>query len=308
MAPKTPLPTKFAVAEKHTMSFLRCEDYTDQRGRQNIFGWRSKGDRQTAPLAGPYNVRVCGKRLQLTGEERLTLVRAKVERAKKHFHDLEAELDTFRDRYQTIQVGKRDTKTWEVGPPYKIQQVPIVSFNILTTTGDAIHNLRSALDHLAYQLVLVGTPGMEPSRQVEFPIAKDVATYEADKPRKVKGMRQEAIEAIDVLKPYHGGTEAFWKIHELDNIDKHRDLFKTGTDWLVEGDWVPGTGAYLLKTSDPHFAGIWMTEVEKEIYLRPSDSFGDPEILKRNALLPTVKELVYFVDELVRTTFRALLE
>jgi hypothetical protein len=37
MAPRTPLPTKFAVAEKHTMSFLRCEDYTDCRGRQNIF-------------------------------------------------------------------------------------------------------------------------------------------------------------------------------------------------------------------------------------------------------------------------------
>jgi hypothetical protein len=238
--------------------------------------------------------------LALRAEERLTLIRAKIERAKKHFRELETELESFRDRYRHVQVGKRDTETWEVGPPFKIQKIPIISFNILTTTGDTIHNLRSALDHLAYQLVLVGTPGVEPSRQVEFPIAKDVTTYETDKPRKVKGMRPEAVDAIDALKPYHGGTEAFWRIHELDNIDKHRDLFKTGTDWLVEGEWVPGVGAYLLKTSNPHFSGIWMTDVEKEIYLRPSESFGDPEILARNALLPTIKELVYFVDGLAR--------
>src|SRR5690348_14426617 len=115
-------------------------------------------------------------------------------------------------------------------------------------------------------------------------------------------MQPRAVEAIDRLKPYHGGTEAFWRIHEVDNIDKHRDLFKTGTDWLVEADWVPTSNRrYFLKTGDPHFSGIWMTDVEKDIYLRPSESFGDPEILKRNALLPTIKELVNFVDELVRT-------
>src|SRR5208282_2750539 len=36
-APRTPLPTKFAVAEKHIARFLRCEDYTYHRGTQNIF-------------------------------------------------------------------------------------------------------------------------------------------------------------------------------------------------------------------------------------------------------------------------------
>ena len=43
-----------------------------------------------------------------------------------------------------------------------------------------------------------------------------------------------------------------------------------------------------------------MQDVEKDIYLRPSESFGDPEILKRNALLPSVKELVNFVEFVVR--------
>ena len=199
----------------------------------------------------------------------------------------------FKSVNETAKLGRYDHR---IEP----QKVPIISFNILTTTGDVIHNLRSALDHLAYQLVLVGTPGVEPSRQVEFPIAKDEATYETDKPRKVKGMQLRAIEAIDRLRPYHGGTEAFWRIHELDNIDKHRDLFKTGTDWLVEADWVPNlNNRYFLRTSDPHFAGIWTSDVENDVY-RTSGSFGDPEILSRNALLPTLKDLVNFVDDLVR--------
>jgi hypothetical protein len=34
--PRTPLPTKFAVAEKHMADFLRCEDYTEHRETQNI--------------------------------------------------------------------------------------------------------------------------------------------------------------------------------------------------------------------------------------------------------------------------------
>src|SRR5438105_3741315 len=36
MAPRTPLPTKFAVAEKHTARHLPCKDYTYRRGTQNI--------------------------------------------------------------------------------------------------------------------------------------------------------------------------------------------------------------------------------------------------------------------------------
>src|ERR1700758_1291487 len=35
-APRTPLPTKFAVAEKHTARFLRCENYTYHRGTQKV--------------------------------------------------------------------------------------------------------------------------------------------------------------------------------------------------------------------------------------------------------------------------------
>jgi hypothetical protein len=35
--PRTPLPTKFAVAEKHTGGFFRCEDYTHSSWSANYF-------------------------------------------------------------------------------------------------------------------------------------------------------------------------------------------------------------------------------------------------------------------------------
>src|SRR5450432_49779 len=44
-APRTPLSTKFAVAEKHTADFLRCEDYTNHRGTQSLL--HGDGDRRS---------------------------------------------------------------------------------------------------------------------------------------------------------------------------------------------------------------------------------------------------------------------
>jgi hypothetical protein len=48
---------------------------------------------------------------------------------------------------------------------------------VAALTGDVLNNLRSALDHLAYQLVLVGTGDVAPTWRVYFPIADDAKAY-----------------------------------------------------------------------------------------------------------------------------------
>src|SRR5262249_52522679 len=66
--------------------------------------------------------------------------------------------------------------------------------------GDAIQNMRSALDHLAWYLVEVGcaaqgiTLTTSEQRQITFPIidTDSPAEYEASRKRKVKGMTQAA--------------------------------------------------------------------------------------------------------------------
>jgi hypothetical protein len=150
----------------------------------------------------------------------------------------------------------RDTKTGVAPHPFtfmfddRFQKVPTLSFDVISLAGDVIHNLRSALDHLANQLALVGCPTLTDKelRQIEFPIAETLKKYEDDKARKVKGMRPEAVKAIDDLKLYKGGNDPLWRLHELDNIDKHRTLFTVAHDFLYTSDCSMGLTCTKLKT------------------------------------------------------------
>jgi hypothetical protein len=236
--------------------------------------------------------------MPLKAHDRWALVQVKIERAKKHLLELESEVGTYKHKKLTVVIAEPNPYT---GERFNMVGLPELPFNVLPTAGDVVHNLRSALDYLAYQLVRFGS-GKEPSRRVEFPIAKDKAAYESDSPRKVEGMRPEAIEAIDRLKPYKGGNETLWRIHELDNIDKHRSLFTVAHDYLFSADWLPPVApdrTFLMRASEPHFSGVFDTEVEKEIQLELDKAITNPEVAKSNALLPTLRQLVYSVEDLV---------
>src|SRR5260370_21429469 len=168
---------------------------------------------------------------------RLILLRVKVERAKKHLIDLEGEIAAHRGKYLSVVIGPGSKGFAQMSE--NPVALPVLPWSAVASAGDVVHNLRSALDHLAHQLVLVGTPGKEQTRRIEFPSARDLATYENTKGAKVVGMRQEAIEAIDALQPYKGGNDGLWRIHELDNIDKHRGLFTVERDCIFTAEWMP---------------------------------------------------------------------
>jgi hypothetical protein len=145
--------------------------------------------------------------------------------------------------------------------------------------------------------------GEEPSRRVEFPIAKDAATYEEEKARKVEGMSPTVIKTIDALKPYKGGNDALWRIHELDNIDKHRTLFTYANDCFLYADWLSeySSGLYTIKASDPHFGGIGVfdDEVEKNVEFEIDEAVTKAKAATRHPLLPSLNELIDYVHNLV---------
>jgi hypothetical protein len=246
-----------------------------------------------------------GLKHHLDANDRLILIRVKIERAKKHLADLEADVRKFRHERLNVVGTHTDPKTRAVA--YFHADLPVLSFNALAAAGDIVHNLRSSFDHLAGQLVIVGS-GNEPTRRVEFPIAKDFATYEAEKARKVEGMTELAIKYIDNLKPYKGGNQLLWRIHELDNIDKHRTLFTVAKDYLFIDDWMPMIGSpYWLKTGDPHFAGVFDPEVEKDAQLEIEKAFGKAKVTQSDALLPSMQDLISFTEE-TTFSFKPLLE
>lgn len=242
--------------------------------------------------------------MPLKATDRLILVRIKVERAKKHLCDLETELLAWRGKYLSIVIQDGNAKV----PGFfqmsydPTSRVPMLPANAIAAAGDVVHNLRSALDHLAYQLAVVGTPGTEPNRKVGFPIAKDLKTYECVKVKKVQGMRPDAIKAIDALQPYKGGCngDALWRIHDLDNSNKHRTHFTVAHDYLLSADWMPGD--YLVRTADaPTFPGIegFDQDVQENMQREMEKTLREPQTVRGNAMLPLLSQLVEFVDNLV---------
>jgi hypothetical protein len=243
--------------------------------------------------------------MPLSADDRIYLIRVKIERAKKHLSDLEDEVGRFRNQKLNVVFTDANLTSGKFGAPREdLKSVRVFSFDAVCTAGDVIQNLRTALDHLANHLVAVA--GNAPSRRVEFPIAKDAATYEAEKARKVEGMRAEAVEAIDRLKPYRGGNELLWNIHALNNTDKHRMLFTVDKDCIMQDDWLPD-GGYAVRTGNPTFSAVFDSEIEKDVEVEIDKALAQPPSAEGNALLPALHQMIDAVEDLI-FNFRPLLE
>ena len=99
--------------------------------------------------------------------------------------------------------------------------------------GDAIHNLRAALDNIAWDLA--GHPIND--NLIEFPIFDTEYKFEHNRingTRKMRGMSTAVQDIIIGLQPYkspHGKTpdlEPLWLVQRLDIEDKHHRLNLVG--------------------------------------------------------------------------------
>jgi hypothetical protein len=252
--------------------------------------------------------------MALNANSRIVLLRIKIERAKKHLRDLETEVTACRDKTLNVHLSDEDPETGQI--VQHLATVPVFSFEILSAAGDVIHSLRTALDHLAYQLAVVGS-GRPPGRGVEFPISKDQNTYEREKARKVEGMRLEVVEAIDAIKPYKGGNDILWRIHELDNIDKHRFVFVIAKDALFDAPWYSADASIAnsmpflirprtLNTDTPLFSGVFDSESENGVNFEIEKALSETKTAQSNALLPSLRLYVDVVEELI-LSFRPFL-
>lgn len=103
-----------------------------------------------------------------------------------------------------------------------------------TLIGEFLHNLRSALDHLAWRLVEKG--GGVPNEHTSFPILKVAPTANkkgiTPPPTVIGGVSQKAMAVIECAQPYKWGARfaehPLWLLHELWNIDKHRHVAARG--------------------------------------------------------------------------------
>src|ERR1700758_1562967 len=135
---------------------------------------------------------------------RIRRVRLKIERAHKHINDLDVAIREFSDS-KPYTIGAKDHR--EI--PQKIlyvSEIGEITEHIYSITGDAIHNLRSSLDHLAWQLVEAG--GGRPNCDTAFPICEQPGENGAQQyssaigKGEIKKMTPAALKILEALQPY----------------------------------------------------------------------------------------------------------
>jgi hypothetical protein len=87
-----------------------------------------------------------------------------------------------------------------------------------------IHGIRSSLDLLA--VALAERNHHSSPEDVYFPISRDEPAFRAKNGglKKIKGLAQADIAAIENLKPWKGGHPLLFDLHDLDKKRKHRHL------------------------------------------------------------------------------------
>ncbi len=191
----------------------------------------------------------------------------KLERAERHYAELQAVLKIF----FSTNPYKISTRRNDAGKlVYYLSDVADVPVELSLITGDVIQNLRSALDHLAYDLWVREANGRGREDKIYFPIDKDEASYNRNKAGKTQGISAQSLAIIDSLSPYPGGNDALWRIHTLNNRDKHRLLVTVGSSFQSMD-----LGAYMManmrKMPDlPERMRANMPDLS--LFLRPADT------------------------------------
>jgi hypothetical protein len=180
------------------------------------------GIRTSAPMSSraPFNWSVA----MLTADELKYAPYLKLERVRKHINDLKREVDALLAERPFKFMVRHHRKAGKRTHYVKVEKAVPPEFSLLI--GDAVHNLRCALDLTLFPMACTRSP--KPDR-IQFPFAKD------DSPKSMRMAIEngqvafagtEVVKTIQNLKPYptgdgNGGLAA---IQVLDNQDKHRLL------------------------------------------------------------------------------------
>ena len=252
---------------------------------------------------------------------------AKLEWAEIHIYNLQEAWDRFcKDGYRVA--SNDDHQTGD--RTYYLADVRPIEFPFPLIIGDAVHSLRSALDHLAYHVMSI-TPGItaETLGHVYFPIGKDAKEYKTAKTR-IKRMRQDAKKAIDDIEPYGGGAgETLWHIHSLDIIDKHKLLIAVGSTNRFQsmapsriadtkskflgiklGTYPPAQDAILFRTAPTQMifplktgdilAVIPKSEVNEHMNFTFEIAFGEPEIVRGHPVIETLYRMAEIIRYIIK--------
>jgi len=144
----------------------------------------------------------------------------KVERAKSHLADFKSGWEAFKNSAPFEDISYDDPATGERVFALRMIRDPPADLPLIL--GDAVHNLRSALDQMVCAFVRFN--GKEVTRYHGFPIRRNKKKFREACIANLKDISPKANRFIRRLKPYKTGNYNLWFLAHLDNMDKHNQL------------------------------------------------------------------------------------
>jgi hypothetical protein len=163
--------------------------------------------------------------------------RLKLHRARQHVQTLNAQVASFGDRDPYAFVEQLEPQLGQHVVRVKVQREPLPMWSALV--GDALQDMRAALEHLAYALAVAYSGEPDDPEKVSFPITDTLGKFNAVRKQKIGLIDPAAQALIQEVQPYHRGDRAeFHSLMVLDDlarVDRHRTLhitpaFLMGTD------------------------------------------------------------------------------
>jgi len=260
---------------------------------------------------------------------------AKLHRAKAHLDALEEASGEFRRGSEPVRLVREDKAEGSLVEfiyRAKISAQPPLSMSVLV--GDALYNLHSALDHLAWQLALLGSHPATPPTGSTFPIFRNRGRFWRTDTRtgnytpwsgarRIAAMPDDAQALIVELQPYCRGDDAIdhplWLLHELSNTDKHSTLHLAVSALTGKRLSVPKGSEHLRIDSFEAFPGLLhdgavlgrvraslTDEAEVEIYPECSfnEAFSEAGPAKGMLVMTTLGGILnYISDEVLSSRF-----
>jgi hypothetical protein len=159
--------------------------------------------------------------------------RLKIDRANKHIADIRKRLVSLEDsETSAIEI---DSKTG--GERLKHDFGDRTAFrDIALMLGDAVHNLKCALDYTWLQTIQELVPAAV-GKFAKFPVYETADELElALKGREIHVAAPALFDLVlTKIKPCYGGNPAIWTVHKLDIRDKHRLLIPVFTNLSIVG-------------------------------------------------------------------------
>jgi hypothetical protein len=239
------------------------------------------------------------------GDTPFLSARRKVERANHHIQETQSRIVAF--------------VTTDYHPPFIDKDPETGNFRLNfwhaipdlgAMIGDAIHNLRCALDHTVSEIVrMLGGNDAD----VHFPMHETRKELEKsiDRGLKKKIGPELCSFIVETIKPYRTGNYPLWALNKLDNLDKHRMILVanytfTSTAYTVDDDSLMGPfpenhfcimtdGSAVPEGSPAYFHNQAHAQATIEV------RFQERHFFDNEPVVPTLVQLAELVSGIVET-------